>query len=121
MNEPRVMPSTRMSASPAAGDSDEIALDDIAHLLHVERAAERSVRERVAAGELAQLRGMTRLDRVDRQRGREHLTVLDLVDLAEVRGHARVLERGGGVERPAGAADPEVRDRSLGGPAAELL
>src|SRR3954464_381315 len=119
MNEPRVMPATRMPASPTAvAGSDEIPLADIAHLPHVQRAAEPSARERGAAGELAQLRGVARLDRVDRQRGREHLSVLDLVDRAEIGRRARVLEGGGDGDRAAGAAELEVRDGGLRRPAA---
>src|SRR4051794_9430736 len=120
MNAPRVIPSTRKPASAAAG-SDEEALDRIVHLLHVERARERAVREGVAAGEPVQLRGVTSLDRVDRDQRGEHLAALDRGNLPEVGGGADVLERRADVDRAGRATCREARDRALGRLAAELL
>ena len=44
MNEPRVIPSTRTSASEGTASSDDEGRDRIAHLPHVERAGKGPVR-----------------------------------------------------------------------------
>src|ERR1017187_8489699 len=88
--------------------SGEERLDRRQHRGHVGRRGEGTLRGDRLLDERAECRRVTRLDRVNRQRGREHFRVLDLRRLTEVGGGSEVLDRVGELGDLRSAVDGEL-------------
>src|SRR5829696_288385 len=127
MNDWRVMPWIS-TASSCVGEllivgllARDIGLDLLEHLVHRRGLGEAAVRRGGLAEGAVERRRVAGLDRVDRQRRRQDLRVLDLVGLAQVRRGAQVLDRGGQVQDRLLRVERELAHRLVRQLLAELL